>query len=98
MNKKIILVALMTLLFAIIVIILFAGNREKDNKFLDLEGLSCDEMLAAYDSCVKYEPAPVGVPQWEVTRACREYYVDKIVECYGEDILRDQLALINQSD
>jgi len=68
--------------------IVWFSPKEEENYFIDLTNLNCDEMVEAHAHCI------VNV---DVQSDCRDYYVNAIVDCYGEEVLRDQLALENST-
>lgn len=86
MKTKFILLSLLLVVVGFFVVLFFSVSNGPI-MFASVEGMTCDEMLLTYEQCKeqnKEEP-------------CKEYYVDKIIDCYGEEVLRDQLALINQT-
>lgn len=81
------------LIAAMVLAIMILASKEELPDAPDLTGLSCDEMIENYERCVVEQN-----PRNEEYRSlCKKWYVQNIVDCYGESILNDQMALLNST-
>jgi hypothetical protein len=60
----------------------------KEEYLLDTKNLTCDERFEAYLTCLNLTTN---------VESCKSHYVDEIINCYGESVLQDQLALSNST-